>query len=324
MDLVPVKDSEIEADPHITEVQRRHLLTEKKTVEDFYRAQSYQVLGSEEDRVVVPIWIDRGVNSEWKGWLKYGIKEINTAAPGLLLKITRYKVEAKIHVYKDEDPNKVQTQGNIIVSESPVKMYLGDHCKEKQRAATCELLQALGFKHQQQQSDADMSAQTSTESNQALANKHIAGISPLDPFTIMTDFEEKSKYIQMSELDKVGLNLLYRPCTGPHYKPKVSLKTGMIYCGREVMKDHNHPAKSLVTSARCGPETSANCPACRTINTTKVQELREMGKWQGWSGLVYCKKEFKREGRTHDGVCGPNNGPTCPECKELIKMEQKD
>ena len=308
-----MKDSEIEADPHITEGQRKHLLKEKKTVEDFYNAQSYQVLGSEEDRVKVSIWIDRSA-TEWKGWLKLGIEEINTAAPGLLLQITRQKAEAKIHVHKDEDPNKVLTLGNITVS-SPVEMYLGSGCKEEQRIATRELLQALGFQHQEQQSDIAMSAKT--ETNQALANKHIIGISPLDPFTIMKD---SVKYIQMSELDKVGLNLLYRPCTGPHYKPKVSLKTGMIHCGREVMKSHNHPAKCLVTAGRCGPETSANCPACRTIYTTKMQELREMGKWQGWSGLVYCKKEFVREGRTHDGVCGPNNGPACPECRELIKM----
>ena len=313
----------------MTEAQKEHLLSEKNTVEDFYRAQSYQELGSEEDRVQVPIWIDPTLDEEWITWLAFGIEEINTAAPGLHLFHTDNKRNARIHVLKGKDHDDAFTKDkmNIIIATGPVEIHLGEKWTEKQRTATHEMLHALGFKHEHQRRDADKSIQTAKT-----ANKQIIGISRFDPFSIMIyretpdhfsrreddpvwKLKDKSRNTEMSELDKVGLNLLYRPCTGPHYKPKVSLKTGMLYCGREVMERHNIPYPSL--TKRCGP---TNCPACRTINTTKVQELWETGKWQGWSGLVYCKKEFKPEVRTHDGVCGPNNGPACPECTNTLKI----
>ena len=124
----------------------------------------------------------------------------------------------------------------------------------------------------------------------------------------------------MSELDKVGHNLLYRPCIGPNYRPKISSKTGIYYCSREVMEHHNRPAKSLVRPPRCGPETSANCPACRTLHTPKLQDLQDRGMWQGWSGLVYCKKEFGPVNLAQSGLCGPDNGLACPECRDILKI----
>ena len=40
----------------------------------------------------------------------------------------------------------------------------------------------------------------------------------------------------------------------------------------------------------------------------------EKGKWQGWTGQVYCGRKFGVQEPGHNGLCGPNNGPPCPEC----------
>ena len=331
-----VSSEDIKSDPYTTETQKSHLVAEKSTIEDFYKAQSYQELGSEQDRVRVPIWISHTLDAEWKKWLLFGIKQINIAAPGLHLFRTNNKSKAAIHVLEGKEPARAFTKGNIITTKDHVEIHLGGKKKGKKRTATHEMLHALGFKHEHQRSDASKSINTAkTRSNQVLPKDNIIGLTRFDPFSILMYSERKrifsrskndpvwklknnkSRNVEMSELDKVGLNLLYRPCTGPHYKPKVSLKTGMLYCGREVMERHNFPYPSV--TKRCGPETSANCPACRTINTPKVQELRKMGKWQGWSGLVYCgKKFFGQPGPDHNGFCGPNAGPPCPECWDYL------
>lgn len=335
--LVAVKDSDIEAAQHTSEEQKEHMLTEKKKVEDFYCAQSYQLLGTENDQVQVPIWIDPSLDDDWKYWIEHGIKEINTAAPGLHL-FKSDKQQSKVHILRGENPERAFTRGNIISSKGTVEIHLGANWSAKERTSTHELLHSLGFKHEQQRSDADKSIAISKKaSNQVRSNQHIIGISRFDPFSIMLYCEcddhfsrrsdrdevwklkqDKSMNMQMSELDKVGLNLLYRPCKGPNYNPVVSSSTGIIYCGRPVMKRHNHPAGSI--TAKCGPNNSANCPACRTIKTSKVEEIWQKKKWQGWSGIVYCGRYFGVQSPGHDGYCGPNNGPPCPECKKILKF----
>lgn len=98
--LVAVSDKDIEAASHTSVEQKEQLklLKEKKTVEEFYSSESFQILGHEEDCAEVLIWID----DEWKRWLKHGIGEINKAAPGLNL-LTSSKEKSKIHVFKGQD-----------------------------------------------------------------------------------------------------------------------------------------------------------------------------------------------------------------------------
>lgn len=64
----------------------------------------------------------------------------------------------------------------------------------------------------------------------------------------------------------------------------------------------------------CGPTNGPNCPACRVLKTDRVERLWRKGKWQGWTGMVYCGRYFGIRSKGHDGYCGPNNGPNCPEC----------
>ena len=84
----------------------------------------------------------------------------------------------------------------------------------------------------------------------------------------------------LSELDKVSLNILYPPViTNGEYEPKLG-RTGLYYCGRPVMKGHNHPGDDICEGV-CGPESGPNWPACRTLKTEKMDELNKEGKFQG-------------------------------------------
>ena len=73
----------------------------------------------------------------------------------------------------------------------------------------------------------------------------------------------------------------------------------------------------------CGPVLGPNCHACRVLNSDRVVSLWKKGKWQGWTGQVYCGRWFGVQGPGHNGYCGPNNGPPCRECfNELLKGDE--
>lgn len=74
----------------------------------FYMIQSLQTLGERNDRFSIPIWIARNesrcsdrlnIASAWIEHIKEAIDDINYAAPGLQLYITRDKSEAQIEIY---------------------------------------------------------------------------------------------------------------------------------------------------------------------------------------------------------------------------------
>jgi hypothetical protein len=335
---VAVNNSDLQAATHTSDAQKRELQTKKDKVQDFYRAQSYQDLGREADQVQVPIWVDPDLDHEWKKWVEQGIKDINAAGPGLHLFVTSNKESAKVWINRGvgDRAHRASTRSNIIASSRAI-IHLGVEwpSKLKKRTSTHEILHSLGFKHEHQRSDAEKSIEPHSSSNQVQSSKVTLGLSRFDPFSIMLYCEcdkhfsridqdpiwklkpDLSMNMEMSELDKLGLNLLYRPCKGPHYKPVRSQTTNMLYCARPVMAPHNRPARST-TDGRCGPNNWANCPACRTINTRKVEEIWKNGKWQGWSGVVYCGRYFGVQESGHDGYCGPNNGTPCPECKKFL------
>jgi|JI10StandDraft_1071094.scaffolds.fasta_scaffold1182746_2 hypothetical protein len=112
--------------------------------------------------------------------------------------------------------------------------------------------------------------------------------------------KDRKRSNNLSELDKVSLNILFPPVDFDNeYEPKLG-RTELYYCGRKVMNGHNFPASDIVKV--CGPESGPNCPACRTLRTDKMDELNKNGKFQGYSGMVYCGKEMKKRGDGHDGV----------------------
>lgn len=228
---------------------------------DFYKIQSLQTLGESNDRVSVPIWIEcanhLSVASSWIPHIQQAINDINFAAPGLYLYRTTVKSKAKVEIFGNS-VGRCFTRGNIVENapEHAVEISLEHHWEIKNRTSCHELLHALGFGHEHQRRDRHLSIDVPMEEvtdewkSQYQRKNGLLGITRLDPHSIMMYPEDQlllrntndpvwftkptNEYNEeMSELDKISLNNLYRPCKGPNYSAsKVASKTGLWYCGR--------------------------------------------------------------------------------------------
>ena len=287
----------------------------------------------------------KNVHCKWRRFIQNAIDDINVAAPGLYLYLVQNEDDCKVHIYGIEE-EEAYTTGDIQ-SQKKAYVFLGDSFGEEKQTSVHELLHALGFGHEHQRPDASASVDTRVGENDPdwksnFEQDHdICGITRFDPFSVMLYCEDdrlqrkqwndpiwklKDKdeiNRELSELDKVGLNMVFRPCRHSHYDPKISPVTRLYYCGRKVMSRHNYPGENT-TDGYCGPDNWANCPACRTLKTDKIQEIWRKGKWQGWSGLVYCNRWFGVQEPGHDGMCGPDNGPPCPECRYILYPKRTD
>ena len=293
-------------------------------------------LGTEKDRVSVPIWIDEKLDRSWKGSLRKAVKAINKAAPGLSLSIAenKDKKRAIIHVLAI-DEKKAYTKGNILLRSTSgqadyiTKIHLGKWEDDtKDGISTRELFIALGFHPAENLGltrfdPLSITLYQSEETYDSAQRKY-----PGDPVWWLKKHSINKLKVntELSELDKVSLNLIYRPCrdTGAGYKPKLG-ETGMYYCGRHVMSSSTCTYSSgKDTDYVCGPDKGPNCPACRTIKNGKVEEILTNGKWQGMTGRVYCGRLFTEPAQIcehHDGICGINIGPACPDCNNLLNEE---
>jgi hypothetical protein len=297
-----------------------------------YQKQSkhdIDVLGSEEVRVSVPICIDEEVDDSWKDSLREAVQAINEAAPGLSLSTTEDKEQAIIYVQAIQEPEpnnlkkKPYTKGNILLRSTSgqqnyiTTIHLGKwEDDEKKGIITRELFNALGYQDNNcgltRFDPTSITLYQNEEAYESARKKHPGDL-------VWWIKKPKVKNPKLSELDKVYLNLIHRPCRGVRYAPKLG-KTGMYYCGRSVMSGHTYPGDTNIDGV-CGPQKGPNCPACRTIKNKKVDEILTKQKWQGMTGRVYCGRLFTEPTGRHNGVCGMNNGPACPDCIDLLNKE---
>ena len=135
----------------------------------------------------------------------------------------------------------------------------------------------------------------SADSNVTMETKSAVKIWNLDK-TVQTVQTESKQILSenLSELDKVALNIVYPPAEIPgRYDPELG-DTGLYYCNRPVMSSHNYPKQSI--QSVCGPLYGLNCPACRTLSSDKINELNAKNIYQTISGMIYCgQKMMKRE-----------------------------
>ena len=313
-----------------------------------YRIQGkykFDELGTEKDRVRVPIWIHDTLDDTWKHSLREAVQAINEAAPGLSLSITEDKEGAKVHVLAI-DEKRAYTKGNILVQSTPghvdfvAKICLGKWRDESKKGTSIhELLHVLGFHHEHQHPDSPSHVVCKSAGKQITINSNWLGIKWFDPLSIMLYPCKKTTYVckekpedpvwlltdqtkkntKLSELDKVGLSLVYPPCIDDvRYKPRQS-RNGMYYCGRPVMIKHTYAGPNYTDV--CGPDEGPNCPACRTIKSTKVQMILAGERWQGMTGLVYCGKERTWPPQiAYNGRCGIDDGQACPECHAILNQ----
>lgn len=311
----------------------------------YYNIQGLQSLGKERNQVRVPIWIAGQCNSSseflslgpvWTKHIHQAIRNINRAAPGLLLYNVPDRSQAKVTIASTDTAESCYSVGNILWNPT-AKIYLCRKWNEKDRTSCHELLHALGFGHEHQRRDRDHAMDVESDNSQYRKINELCGMTRFDPFSIMLYPEEedllrrsgdpvwftkphKELNREMSDLDKVSLNNLYRPCEGPTYSPAKGI-TGLYYCGRYFGVQDIYPEyHGYIHDGFCGPTNGPNCPACRVLKTDRVMSLWRKDKWQGWTGQAYCGRYFGVQVDGHNGYCGPNNGPQCPECfDELLR-----
>ena len=279
------------------------------------------------------------------------MKAINEAAPGLSLSILKDRERAIIHVLaidmKDSEQY-TEVEGNILMQWKEItKIRLGKW-KDEWKKGVCihELFHALGFHHEHQNTIAESYVYHQDSGKKTIIDKNELSFIPFNlSNTTLYPCEKKCREnsedhvckwvleaypiqenIDLDELDMVGLNLAYPPCVDKtannvRYRPKLG-KNGIYYCGRKVMTGLTFPGEEY--DHLCGPNKGPNCPACRTINSPKVKKVLAGGRWQGMTGRVYCGRPFEKPAKlfpTHDGMCGMNNGPACPDCNDILNKE---
>ena len=213
----------------------------------YYKKQSQKELKNK--RHNVSIRYDDSLHSSWKPHLKQAIRDINTAAPGLYLHETYRKNKEDIHVlgFPSGNPNCI----GDIRNYGGAKVNLANDWSNKKQASIHELLHALGIGHEHQRHDSKKSLAVESTGKGNMDNfqprQDFHGITRFDPFSIMLycegEYEEAKvkrngddpvwaivppgeKNNTLSELDKLGLNLLYPPCRTGSYQPSKSHVTG--------------------------------------------------------------------------------------------------
>ncbi|XP_052076945.1 uncharacterized protein LOC127714961 isoform X2 [Mytilus californianus] len=284
----------------------------------FYKNQMMNELSRSDIPKIVRVFIE--IKSNKRPFVMSSVEELNMHVSGLVLAVTKDRPEADVVIIDNvELPNNIYTSWVKSGSHYAAEIALGQNFKGtsklKQAASMLAILQGIGFHHEMTRLYSTLAKSKIQDKNQSQIIKRF------DPYSILLlgsinliekgvwTFQVEDQNIEgLSELDKVVLNLLFPPCITNDYKPKVSKETGFLYCGRRVMTNHNHPATSR-TNGHCGPDNGANCPSCRTIKEqtiSKMQRLGTLGKFQGWSGMVYCNSSKKN--------CGPSYGKPCQSC----------
>jgi hypothetical protein len=278
------------------------------------------------------------------------VQAINEAAPGLSLSIIEDKEQVIIHVLAiDKNEPYTEVEGNMWITKNYVTEIRLGEWKDDGKKGVCihELFHALGFHHEHHYEIADPYVYHLDSGKHITIDKNELGFIRFDSSsTTLYPCKEKCRgnsdghvciwvleayptqvNTDLDELDMVGLNLVYPPCVDTTasnigYRPKLG-RNGMYYCGREVMIGRTYPGEEYTRF--CGSDNGPNCPACRTINSPRVKEIVDGGRWQGMTGRVYCGRPFTEPAKlfpTHDGMCGMDNGPACPDCKNILNKEQ--
>ena len=311
----------------------------------FYKIQSNQELGHRQFKI--NIIIHHSLHRSWYKYIPRALTDINKAAPGLKLMLPypdkegtttqQQRNEYSITLTGEGSEGSCWTSEENVLADDHSLISLDRNWPHETRTGTLihELLHALGFEHEHQRHDANTYIVPAEDvdsewQDQYEQDQNFMALSRFDPFSVMmypgieprrdSDLvwqmkEGSHQCQQLSELDKVGINLLYRPVYSSEYKPTLSPLTGIYYCGRSVLAQENSGIHPEIFDATCGPYRGPNCPACRVLSTEKTDHICNENKWQGWTGFVYCGKAVLSG---NNKLCGPDNGYPCEECRTQL------
>ena len=309
----------------------------------FYKSQSQLTVSDRPVVIDIQLSTEYPLSHKWLSQISYAIEQINLAAPGLLLRLSTSNL-AKIKIRGLENDEAFCT-GSIFQYADAV-INIGDKHPVSKRTVVHELLHALGFEHEHKRKDAgdvieNKVPQSDPWYSDFATDSHVIALTRYDVFSIMhypevgglvrkpqndtawklkpkTDYNE-----ELSELDKLSLNLVFPPWANANFEPKHGSGSKLFYCTRRVMLGNNRPCRTT-TDEICGPNSGPNCPACRVLRTDASDNVVRQGRWQGWSGWVYCgeRRNYLEGIPGHDGHCGPNNGVPCEVCFHILCPRQ--
>lgn len=300
----------------------------------FYRIQTVNKFNTNCPKKV-NILLEFDEDSPWQRLVTDTTAVLGQAAPGLEFCFVREQSEADILVLENtaaRENTRIYWEQSGETYKAIISLCARNSVRTSMLSTICmlELLYALGFHYKMMQLFCTLASLSDGSADHQTIQR-------FDPYSLLlfgsnvliddSTWElhiRDVKSINLSEMDKVMLNLLFPPCLTKSYNPQLSDVTSMLYCGRRVMEDHNRPERSH-TDGRCGPTNGANCPACRTLiepKKNKIASILAGGRFQGWSGDVYCYKQNNigpfRSAKTRMRVCGPNFGEPCSSCYGLI------
>ncbi|CAG2210389.1 unnamed protein product [Mytilus edulis] len=299
----------------------------------YYRSQHIHTFDDNSVPMKVEICVEKDrLHIKWHDHIQTAINKISIAAPGIQFIRTDSKEpsnESTNYIKIGIDNPILKDEVYTCFTNGYPLVHLGEEWDGNSKAGTSihEILHALGFGHIMERFDSNLYLNVKTDgldSNHAYqytSNPSYGMLTRFDPFSIMmyseNDYMKRAegdkiwdlkkgpeRLQEMSELDKVALNLMYKPCKSNSeypYSPVLSESTNMLYCGRDVMKSHNQNVPPTISS-KCGPNIWANCPSCRVFKDLK---------------------NSYRFGTTilSDGVCGPDQGIPCTDCGKQLKPD---
>ena len=212
-----------EEDDHMSSEQKKRIEETNESIDanpgtsldrikEYYQAQSYQNLRGEDDRVEVPIWVDRSVHRLWHPHIDRAIRDINLAAPGLNLSKTESASEYKVKI-EGIDGKEANTEGDILVGNHQAMLKLGHRFGRsfefKQWTAVHELFHSLGFSHEQCRRDAPLYVENRVRPSDMKWYPNFApdpkmrGMARFYPFSVLLYPEHKEKLVRKdgSEFD---------------------------------------------------------------------------------------------------------------------------
>ena len=335
----------------IPQLEKKHK-SPNKNMKYYYHYQHNNSLDINKKQRLVRISIDPLMCDEWKAAIRYGIQDINTAAPGLKLVLhdtlemfedmkshfQSMRLDEKsndiITIYPGEDPHRSTTYNSIIDTMPPydTRIYLGNWKYSRGKStALHELCHGLGLEHEHQRRDGKQFLQyhNCAEDKNYAVNDNYIPITEFDPYSIMIykeTYPKKSAGIsRLNDDDGSGWETKEGDFSGNTKLSELD-KVGLNFIYPPCAGIDYNPIKDMETEMyyckRKALEKS-NTPYDRVEQCEprgpNCPACRTLGKpkgigekWQGWSGFVYCEEKFD------GGKCGPHNGLPCKNCCKII------